>query len=187
MQDRFEKFVKDHREEFDIHIPGPEVWDKIAQNRKKTKLSTRRILKVTYRVAAVVMIFFLSYAYHEFRDIRKNKVLVSRMNEEIYQVMPELKETEYYYNNLVDLKMKELQPFLNQVPGMKDEISRDFSELDSMYVSLKKDLMDNIANDQVLEAMIQNYRLKLEILEDLLMEVKNQNQNENTAKDKYRI
>ena len=47
-------------------------------------------------------------------------------------------------------------------------VYQDLSELDSIYGALQQDLRDNIANDEIVEAMIQNYILKIEILEDLL-------------------
>ena len=46
------------------------------------------------------------------------------------------------------------------------------------------DLKDNIANNEVVEAMIQNYILKIDILEDLLKymdETSKNNEDENAA------
>jgi hypothetical protein len=42
------------------------------------------------------------------------------------------------------------------------------AHLDSIRTDLKKDLKDNVANQEVIEAMIQNYRIKLQLLEDML-------------------
>ena len=67
---------------------------------------------------------------------------------------------------------------------MGETLQQDLSELDSIYHELQMDLRDNIANDEVVEAMIQNYILKIQILEDLLKymdETSNINNNENGA------
>ena len=57
----------------------------------------------------------------------------------------------------------------------------DMEELDEVYVELKEDLKDNASNPEVIEAMILNYRVKLEILEDLLNQLKQkENQNDET-------
>ena len=48
----------------------------------------------------------------------------------------------------------------------------DMEELDQAYEELKEDLKDNVANPAVIEAMILNYSVKLEILEDLLHQLK---------------
>ncbi|MBE0653557.1 MAG: hypothetical protein IH594_07150 [Bacteroidales bacterium] len=183
MNDRFEDFIRKNRGELDIHSPSPEVWDRIIRERKRPA-RYKALLRTGLRIAAAGLIFILSYAYHEFRDFRKYQKAENNLNENLYNILPELKETEYYYNNLVDIKMKELQPLIADIPEIKGEISQDLSELDSMYISLKKDLLDNIANHEVLEAMIQNYRLKLQILEELLAEVKNERKNENHEKNK---
>lgn len=175
MKDHFEDYVRKHRDEFDIHTPDPGLWEKIEKKRKGRRLNSRIILKYAYRVAAVVVIFILSYSYHELRENRKDARLAERFNEEIYEQIPELKEAEFYYSNLVNEKMNELQPLFAEIPEVQEEVISDFSELDSIYISLKQDLKDNIANDQVLEAMIQNYRLKLQILQDLLAEVQKEN------------
>ena len=45
-------------------------------------------------------------------------------------------------------------------------------ELDQVYEELKEDLNDNASNPEVIEAMILNYRVKLEILEELLDQLK---------------
>jgi hypothetical protein len=47
------------------------------------------------------------------------------------------------------------------------------------------DLMDNIANEQIIEAMIQNYRIKLDILEGILSELKNENNQYNETSGKH--
>jgi len=51
--------------------------------------------------------------------------------------------------------------------------------MDSIYSSLRKDLKDNINNKEVVEAMIQNYRIRLDILENMLQQIKG---NESTEK-----
>jgi len=75
--------------------------------------------------------------------------------------------------------LQEVKPYLTQYPSVEDELNTDLSELDSIYVSLKHDLKDNIANHEVIEAMIQNYRLRINILEDMLMFLQAEEMEEN--------
>lgn len=184
MEDKFEKFVGRNRDEFDIHLPGPSVWENIQKRQSKTLFfSGKKMLRIAYRVASVAIIFVLSYAYHDFRTQNKPEKISARMNNKIYKEIPELKETEMYYNKQVDLKLKELKPLLKDQPEIEKIVKNDLTELDQVYASLKQDLNDNIANEKVLEAMIQNYRLKLQILEDLLSEVKNYENYENASRN----
>jgi predicted CopG family antitoxin len=58
----------------------------------------------------------------------------------------------------------------------------DMEELDEVYLELKEDLKDNVSNPEVIEAMILNYRVKLEILEDLLNQL-NEKENQDYEND----
>ena len=82
--------------------------------------------------------------------------------------IPELREAEIYYTSLLNDKISQIEPLLEQNPELGESLQHDLSELDSIYGELQNDLRDNIANDEVVEAMIQNYILKIQILEDLL-------------------
>ena len=180
MKDKLEDFIIKNRDEFDFHTPDEQIWNKIKPEKKRRILFDNKLIKIAYRIAAVALIFFSSYAFYEYRDFKRSGMNLAQ-NDNVYQLIPDLKETESYYNNLVNLKMQELQPFLAEIPGLENEVELDISELDSIYSTLKKDLNDNIANDQVLQAMIQNYRLKIQILEDLLGEVKEEQNEDNTS------
>jgi predicted CopG family antitoxin len=61
-------------------------------------------------------------------------------------------------------------------------LTTDMEELDEVYAELKEDLKDNASNPEVIEAMILNYRVKLEILEDLLNQLK-EKENQDGKKD----
>jgi hypothetical protein len=187
MKDRLEQFIEDNRDSFDTFSTTQEekVWGKIAEGRKAIQ-RRKVILRYFSRAAAVFLIFSLSYFFHDF--VYKNKEARNSGNKmnDIYKQIPELKEAEAYYTSLVSLKMEEVKPFLAKNPQIRKDISMDLSELDSVYTSLRSDLKDNIANDQIIEAMIQNYRLKLRILEELQAEIK-QEKNTDHAKPKINI
>ena len=85
---------------------------------------------------------------------------------------PQLKETEIYYNNLVNSLYKEATPLLTNNPDVRKELNNDLSHLDSICIDLKKDLKDNISNQEVVEALIRNYRIKIRILEDMVDSIK---------------
>ncbi len=185
MKDRLEEFIRDNRSSFDIWEPGEMLWEGIRTNRRLKSRSNRSVKIIILRIAAVLLVFMASWAAHDYIDYR-HRMAAAENESRIYRLIPELKETETYYDNLVSMKMNELRPYFTKMPALGNEVHGDISELDSVYVSLKKDLSDNIANNEVIEAMIQNYRMKLEILEDLLSELKkeqNPAQNEKKGSD----
>jgi hypothetical protein len=187
MKDRLEQFIEQNRDSFDSFDPdqSEKIWTKVSSARNMKK-SRKVFLKYFSRVAAVLMIFVLSYVFHDLMDWRKETRLAKEKRNDIYKQLPELKEAENYYSNLVSGKMKEIKPFLAKNPGINTAVNADLMELDSIYSSLKNDLKDNVANDQIIEAMIQNYRLKLQILEELQDEIKREKMN-NYDKPKVNI
>jgi len=92
-----------------------------------------------------------------------------------------LKETEIYYSTLVNSLYMEATPLLTKNPEIKKELNTDLSQLDSICSDLKKDLKDNVSNQEVVEALIQNYRIKIRLLEDMLTILK---ENENNPEKK---
>jgi hypothetical protein len=167
MRDNLERFIAEHRDQFELFDPDQRLWEGIRSrvSRKKTlRISTRGIL---WRAAAVIVIFMMSFLLTEYLH-RNNIWLVWKEKAIKTDAIPELREAEIYYTTLVNEKLMEIQPLISDFPGLGEELKEDMAELDSIYAGLRKDLADNIANDEVVEAMIQNYRLKLAILEDLL-------------------
>jgi hypothetical protein len=53
--------------------------------------------------------------------------------------------------------------------------------MDKAFDEIKKDLQDDAANEEVIEAMMNHYRLKLEILERMLDEIKEHNEKGDTT------
>jgi len=169
-----DEFIRNNREAFDIHEAPDNLWAKIELRLQANK--RRNSWKLWLQRAAIFLaIFSLSFALSEYIH-RKGpaKNIVARVNEQA-AVPEELKETQAYYETRIHTRLKEMKPMFASYPGMEEEIHKDFSRLDSICADLKKDLKDNISNQQVLEAMIENYRSKLNILESLLEDLKHKN------------
>lgn len=186
MKDQLESFIDKNKEQFDLYEPSEKVWEKLSKRKRKSGFSMARMKFYLSRTAAVFLIFIASYAFHEYMNFRE---MNNNQNPDvsIFTDIPELKEAEFYYNNLVSDRLHELQPYFSKLPGLETDLKVDLDELDTILSSLKEDLKDNAANDQVIEAMIQNYRIKLQILEDLLTELKDENKKEKDEKTSYQI
>lgn len=166
MKDRLEEFISDHRDRFDLYEPDEQLWSGIEKritNKKSHRIGWKGI---AWRAAAVLVIFAASFTLQEYLQIRKGK-LASR-NENLSREIPELREAEIFYTSLLNEKIRQIEPLISGQPELGESLERDLAELDSIYGELQQDLRDNIANDEIVEAMIQNYILKIEILEDLL-------------------
>ena len=166
MSDRLEDFVKQHREQFDLHEPDPSIWLKINPANAPI-IRERKPMRWLRVAAAVAMIFAGSTAGIYF--LTGNQAETDQYSSELYR---EIQETEDYYSHMVSQRYDELRPYLVSDPAAKEMLTADMEELDEVYNELKEDLKDNASNPEVIEAMILNYRVKLEILEDLLNQLK---------------
>jgi cytoskeletal protein RodZ len=172
-----EEQIRKNREDLDRYTPPEGTWRKIEKELKKDKRLNRQWISI----AAMVVVIFgtavvLFRPVYRWTDNKKNIDNVTAEN-------PQLKETEIYYNNLVNTLYKEATPLLTNNPEAKKELNTDLSHLDSICIDLKKDLKDNISNQEVVEALIRNYRIKIQILEEMVTVLK---ENENSTEKKNR-
>jgi hypothetical protein len=176
MKDRLEEFVRGHRQDFDTFEPSEALWKNIDKKLDKgKKIKLRFYLS---RAAAVAAIFAISFLVQQYLQTSKNKL----------QEIPELKEAEMYYSGLIDAKLQEIKPLLVEYPDVEQEMKTDLSELDSVYNGLKNDLKDNVANHEVIEAMIENYRMRINLLEEMLQYLeKNEDDTNNDKTPNYEL
>ncbi len=167
MKDRLEQFISDNRDQFDLFEPDERLWKGIESRVGRTRSFRIGWKGVLWRAAAVLIIFGASFMMQEYLH-QRGGMISEREEDQIMQEIPELQEAEIYYTSLLDEKIRQIGPLISENPELGEVLQKDLSELDSIYAELQKDLRDNIANDEVVEAMIQNYILKIEILEDLL-------------------
>ena len=181
MSDRLEEFVRQNREQFDLREPDPSVWLKI--NPANTPVMKERKPMRWLRVAAAVALIFAGSTAGIY-FLSGGKAEVDQYSSELYL---EIQETEQYYSQMVSQRYEELKPFLASDPAAEELLSLDMTELDEVYSELKEDLKDNASNPEVIEAMILNYRVKLEILEDLLNQLKEKENQDYEEDESYSL
>lgn len=167
--DRLENFIRKHRDDLDILVPSQRVWKNIDKRSAKKRI-------YYYISAAAILILIMGSALIIFRN-NENRLHLNETDQQ-------LKETELYYNNLINSLYDEAEPMLTGYPELNNELTSDFVRIDSLCIEIKKDLKDNVANQEVITALIQNYRIKIRILEEMLMLLKeNENIPENDKKN----
>ena len=179
--DKLEKYILDHREQFDDQEPDPALWEKV--DTRKAPVIRINWKDITWKAAAVAAIFVASYFFHDYMASRNqsSQKLMGKNAEAASPMVRELIEAEAYYSSQIDMKKDEVFRLTASNPDVRREIDMEMVDLDRVYSELKDDLRDNADNEEVIEAMIQNYRLKLDILEEMLLQLNqsNESQNEN--------
>ena len=168
MDSHLEDFVRKNKDAFDVHEPSAEVWKAINKGSKVKKINTFKFLKY----AAAVVIFIAGFAIGSVYNRIDDSGLLANINKQKYEDQSQIIESEYYYVTEINSKMAELKPFFVSDPQLKSDIEIDFEELDIFYNQLKTDLDDNINSEQIIEAMVHSYQVKLSILDMLLKQLK---------------
>jgi len=171
--DRLEEFILDNREQFDHLEPRPEIWDRIEK--RKAPVLGIGWRSVIWRAAAVVIIFFSSYIFFRLTDkdpVQPSGTLYPESMEDQSPLVNDLKEAEIYYTSQIEFMKAEALRLSDGDPSVREIINTEMVDLDKVFKELKNDLKDNTDNEEVIEAMIQNYRIKLEVLEEILSQLK---------------
>ncbi len=162
MKDKLKNHINEHRSEFDVYQTNTEdLWNDIEASLDKNR--PRRInWSIVLRVAASITLLFV-VAILSLRFANNSSRYEDGFS--LAEISPELAEAEFYYSRLVDEKFALIRSNNDQLDPL---ITEEFEVLDSAYQDLKNDLKDNMDNEEVINAMIQNYRIKLQILEQIL-------------------
>jgi hypothetical protein len=140
----------------------------------------RSIVPYLLKAAVVTLLITLSSLWTWDHFIRSSS---SRMT--LGQVSPQYKEVENYYVHQVNLMEGEIVNVdLKNNPAQKSMLMKEMKSMDSTYVSLQKELKANPNDERIINAMIEHYQTKLEVMTYIVNQLKtirndNQNKKEN--------
>lgn len=175
-----EKFIQQNRDDFDFYEPSSGLWEKIeikvteTENKTEKSFFSVKLLSIQ-KIAAVAVIFIVSYFVHDFFH-KNNKetfnsqiaVIDSVTTDSVPEIIRDFEETQNYYVLEVSNKMIQLEKYIKLYPDLVEELKNEMTSLDEEFESLNGDLDENVNRKEIVEAMIQNYRIKLEILENTI-------------------
>lgn len=160
--DELKRFVDDHRDDFELPASDGfgELWGDIEKGIEDREKKSKRIplfSSKAWKIAAMVVLALgLAWVAH---DTSEPKMAGTNS---------EWQETESFYETQIDEKMQALEAKRSE---LDHAVFDDLEMLDKAFKELKEDLEDNADNEEVIEAMIQNYRIKLQLLEEILQEI----------------
>jgi len=159
-EDKLKDFISDNKEGFESEFPSDNLWQKIEnelEGRKETKIiSFQRFLPYVAAAAVVIlgMFFFLN---------SDGEQIIADQTEDIQNnLVADFGEVEGYYMVQVNDRLKSLKSY-----DVDPELLEEVDDLKQEFEELKIEMGLGADPGMVLEAMIENYRLRLEILEDL--------------------
>ncbi|MEQ8628908.1 hypothetical protein [Ekhidna sp.] len=158
MRDSLKEHIENSREEFEIYpFDSDKDWGNLSGKIKQGGPQRRN----PWQIAGIAACFALIIVGSVF--VLNNQQSGSN----------EVAELENYYEGEINQKVTLIK---NQLED--DLILKDLEEMDAAFADLKDDLDENVDNEEVITAMMENYRLKLQILEEILNELEKEKSEE---------
>ncbi|MAT55109.1 MAG: hypothetical protein CMN32_11560 [Saprospirales bacterium] len=162
MMDKLEKFIHENRQQFDSEVPDLSIWSNIQEKLDEKPAPRVRWIRRLRVAAAVLALLFAGGAMGVYWSSSQNNVTA------LADVSPEYAEMQQYYDQQIQSKLAQLASY-NQA----DAVVTDIDELDEIYRELQEELKNTPAGnrEQVVQAMIENYKAKIDILEQVLQKL----------------
>ncbi len=174
-EDKLEKFVRDNTQSFNSLEPPEMAWDAIEKELPASKQkAVRKLWPYAWKAAAAILIFASAWMLNDYTDENKKTTGSEFVKSEIQTnpVLTELSDAEAYYTTQISSKQAELAKYAQQNPEIIEDLKKEFTEMDKSKAELRKDLAQSNADEKVIEAIILSYRVKLEILDQMLIEMR---------------
>ncbi len=177
-KDNLKQFIQKNRNDFDQKIPSLEAWEEISSSLRNKKLKSFDISTWLLRAVAVIVISAGSIGVYKLISENNtpaiNQVIVSTEETVLPQEIIKANEA---YSSRINNKRVLLASYERQYPKVTSAINTELQNLDDTFNELKKELKEGPISEEVIQAMIETYQIKVEILEEVLFEL-NENQKE---------
>jgi hypothetical protein len=174
-----EKLIRENADFFNSEEPFEGHFERFsARLEARQFVAPRRVSIVPHllKAAAVAILVTLSslWTWEHVLSPDANRMTLS-------EVSPEYREVEQYYVKQVNLMEDEIEGiWINGQPDDKDMLLDELNQMDETYKELQKDLKANPNDERVINAMIEHYQRKVEVMNYILSQLKEiQNSNEN--------
>lgn len=160
--DNLKKRVHINSKEFEVYDFDPSgSWDKISKKLDESSSIPSLWFYQYWKLAAIIIVVFGLAIVVLFGASNFNSF------SEVATTTSEVEEFELYYSSKIDEKLLMLTGSLNNEPVIKKDLER----LQKEYLELKQDLKDNADSEEVIAAMIMNYKVRLQLLERMIYEI----------------
>ncbi len=169
-----EKFIKEHKADFDTEIPSEKVWNSIASKLNKKH---KQFVWKPYVAAASVMLFLASTWL--LADIKLSNKAVNEDD----LISAELQQAQIQFSSLIELKRNELNRYRKDNPELISDFEHQLVELQANYHQLLPQLKDEKKRDIVLQAVIENLQIQVDILNQQLEIIKQYKEPKNDTEE----
>lgn len=162
--------IRDNKELFDSMEPSAGHMERFQRKLGQRFHSTgikRSIVPYLLRAAVVTVLITLSSLWTWEHFIRRENTRMS-----LSDVSPQYREVENYYIHQVNMMQNEIRNIDLNNPEQKEMLFSEMKSMDSAYVQLQKELKSNPDDERIINAMIEHYQTKVEVMTFILNQLK---------------
>ena len=175
-KDELKSFIQSNKEAFEDELPS-DLWHSVSRSLDAKPEPKMIRLSTVYRITAVAAILLMVFTVVYLRQFERNLMSklpqieqkVTDQSEEglvLATYSPELKQLEVGFIE----QERSLEESLKSKPGGQELIA-EVQMLRDDFDKLKIEMETTLDKEAVIQAMIENYRLRIELLEQLLLEM----------------
>ncbi|MDO6473258.1 hypothetical protein [Maribacter sp. 1_MG-2023] len=164
--DQFEKHIRDNKQFFNERkADHAKIWGNIESQLNADKQQVIPLWKSPLIRTAASVLILLGIA-----GLVGLSFSASPTTETNY-VSQDLQDIDMHYKGLVSYQVQLVQKNNQLSDADKEEFLSFMVELDTEYEQLKLEMQNNLDNEQVLAAIVSNYRKRIELIENLLQQL----------------
>jgi hypothetical protein len=209
MENEFEKYLQQNREEFEQGSPSPRVWEKLQRDLVEHQTRRHRVIRMRlgWSIAASILLcigitFILlknknetnhdaitRAASHRDSMIDMEKLLAQKIAldsaERVAVVIDDkTRQSLYHYTQLIETRQKEMAALRQVDPELYARSQKSLTDLNEVYNNLKKQLPHSIDQQKILQSLLQNLKMQEQILTNQLLLIQGMQQQNQSKDDK---
>lgn len=188
-----EKIISNNRDVFDSDEPADGHFERF--NKKLSNLHKEhesKEIKVIHMInrhwlkVAAAMVILIGFGFVFFNNVFEKNANMTSAQETGIILSPELTEVEIYYTSLSDKRfdlIDQLVPDSMEGAKIKEMVDMELSELNENYGELLEEYKNNPDDDRIIDAIINNYRIQAEILDNIIIKLNELKNKKNDTKE----
>jgi hypothetical protein len=185
--DEIDSFVRSNRASFDTEMPNLKIWSAIDKQlpqsvEKPVELGIEKMFEKTFekttekrfalkqwaiRIAASLTLLFIGAGAGFYFKTKQEAVEIAQT---VDKIAPDFREAEQFYSQKVQNQLVKLTSFQ---PTTDPSVLADLRQIDEIQKELKQELDDapNATREEIVKHIIDNYKIKLGILERVMKHI----------------
>jgi uncharacterized protein YsxB (DUF464 family) len=170
-EDRIEEMFKNLQGSFDTREPAEGHEQRFLDKLSKTNGVVRLEPKKPFwwrplSIAASIIVLFAVGAL-----LFTNPPSI---DEQLAKISPEVSQTQFYFANLIDQQVKELQGEVTpETKKLVEDTMLQLNKLEQNYKKLEQDLINGGNSKLILSAMITNFQTRIDLLQEVMDQIEN--------------